>query len=234
MPKATSFSKFEEAIGIEFNNKDLLKQAFTHRSYLNENPSLALEHNERLEFLGDAVLEMAVTDYLYHQYPKKTEGEMTALRAALVNSNMLSAIAKSLMIEQFMFLSKGEAKSTGKAKQYILANALEALVGAVYLDSGYMAAFSFLEKNIFPKIKEVIEKKLWIDSKSLFQEKAQETAGITPSYKVISESGPDHEKQFVVGVFLNSEAVAEGKGASKQEAEQNAARNALKNKSWAD
>ena len=226
--------KFEEKIGVDFNDKSLLKQAFTHRSYLNENPSLALEHNERLEFLGDAVLEMAVTDHLYHEYPKKTEGEMTALRAALVNSNMLAGVASDLDINKFILLSKGEAKSAGKAKQYILANALEALIGAIYLDGGYAAAFSFLEKNIFPKIKEVIEKKLWIDAKSLFQEKAQEIAGVTPTYKVISESGPDHEKQFVIGVFLNDKAVAEGEGASKQEAEQDAAKNALKGKGWQD
>ena len=131
-----------------------------------------------------------------------------------------------------MLLSKGEAKSAGKAKQYILANALEALIGAIYIDGDYAAAFSFLERNIFPKIEEIIEKKLWIDAKSLFQEKAQEMAGITPTYKVTSEFGPDHEKQFTVGGFLKDELVAEGEGASKQEAEQNAAKNALKNKNW--
>lgn len=234
MSDVNNFSKFEEKIGLNFKDKSLLRQAFIHRSYLNENPSLALKHNERLEFLGDAVLEMAVTDHLYYKYPKKTEGEMTALRAALVNSNTLSEVAGDLDINKFMLLSKGEAKSAGKAKQYILANALEALIGAIYLDNGYAAAFSFLEKNIFPKIKEVIEKKLWIDAKSLFQEKAQEVAEITPIYKVTSEFGPDHEKQFVVGVFLNDEMVAEGKGASKQEAEQDAAKNALKEKGWQD
>lgn len=227
-----NFSKFEEKIGIKFKDKNLLKQAFTHRSYLNENPSLALEQNERLEFLGDAVLELAITEHLYKKYSKKTEGEMTALRAALVNSITLSEIASGLNIGDLMFLSKGEAKSLGKARQYILANAFEALIGAMYLEHGYKKTCEFLEKNLFGKIEEVIEKKLWIDAKSLFQEKAQEIESVTPSYKVLSESGPDHEKVFVMGVFLGSELVAEGQGASKQEAEQNAARNGLKAKNW--
>ena len=227
-----NFSKFEEKIGIKFKDKNLLKQAFTHRSYLNENPSLALEQNERLEFLGDAILEMAITEYLYKKYPKKTEGEMTALRAALVNSIMLSEVASGLNIGDLMLLSKGEAKSLGKARQYILANAFEALIGAVYLEHGYEKICEFLKNNLFGKIEEVIEKKLWIDAKSLFQEKAQELESVTPLYKVLTESGPDHEKVFVMGVFLGSDLVAEGKGASKQEAEQDAARNALKAKNW--
>lgn len=227
-----NFSTFEEKIGIKFKNKNLLKQAFTHRSYLNENPSLALEQNERLEFLGDAVLELAITEYLYKKYPKKTEGEMTALRAALVNSITLSEVAGGLNVGDFLLLSKGEAKSLGKARQYILANAFEALIGAIYLERGYEKICEFLEKNLFGKIEEVIEKKLWIDAKSLFQEKAQEMESVTPSYKVLSESGPDHEKVFIMGVFLGDELVAEGKGASKQEAEQDAARNGLKTKNW--
>ena len=227
-----NFSKFEEKIGIKFKDKNLLKQAFTHRSYLNENPSLALEQNERLEFLGDAILELAITEYMYKKYPQKTEGEMTALRAALVNSIMLSEVASELNIGDLMLLSKGETKSLGKARQYILANAFEALIGAVYLECGYKETFGFLEKTLFGKIEEVVEKKLWIDAKSLFQERAQEIESITPSYKVLSESGPDHEKVFIMGVFLGSDLVAEGKGASKQEAEQDAARNALKAKNW--
>ena len=227
-----NFSKFEEKIGIKFKDKNLLKQAFTHRSYLNENPSLALEQNERLEFLGDAVLELTITEYLYKKYPKKKEGEMTALRAALVNSITLSEVANGLNIGDFLLLSKGEAKSLGKARQYILANAFEAIIGAVYLEHGYEKTFGFLEKTLFGKIEEVIEKKLWIDAKSLFQEKAQELESVTPSYKVLSESGPDHEKVFIMGVFLRDELTAEGKGASKQEAEQDAARNGLKAKNW--
>ena len=227
-----NFSKFEEKIGVKFKDKNLLRQAFIHRSYLNENPSLGLEQNERLEFLGDAVLELAITEYLYKKYPKKTEGEMTALRAALVNAVALSEVANNLNIGDFLLLSKGEAKSLGKARQYILANAFEALIGAIYLNGGYEETFNFLEKNLFGKIEEVIEKKLWIDAKSLFQEKSQELESATPSYKVLAESGPDHEKVFTMGVFLADELIAEGQGASKQEAEQNAARNALKAKNW--
>jgi len=227
-----NFSKFEEKIGIKFKNENLLKQAFTHRSYLNENPSLKLDQNERLEFLGDAVLEMSITEYLYKKYPKKTEGDMTALRASLVNAVTLSRIASGLDMDSYMLLSKGEAKSMGKARQYILANAFEALIGAVYLDGGYDKVFGFLEKNLFGKVEEVIEKKLWIDAKSLFQEKAQELDGVTPAYKVISDSGPDHEKVFVVGVFLDNNLIAEGVGASKQEAEQKAAKEGLKAKNW--
>jgi len=245
-----NFSKFEEKIGVNFKDKNLLRQAFIHRSYLNENPSLGLEQNERLEFLGDAVLEMAITEYLYKKYPKKTEGEMTALRAALVNAVTLSEAANNLNIGDLMLLSKGEAKSLGKARQYILANAFEALIGAIYLNGGYEETFDFLEKNLFGKIEEVIEKKLWIDAKSLFQEKAQELESVTPAYKVLAESGPDHEKSvtpaykvlaesgpdhekvFTVGVFLGDELITDGYGASKQEAEQDAARKALKAKNW--
>jgi len=227
-----NFSKFEEKIGVKFKDKNLLRQAFIHRSYLNENPSLGLEQNERLEFLGDAALELAITEYLYKKYPKKTEGEMTALRAALVNAVTLSEAANNLNIDDLMLLSKGEAKSLGKARQYILANAFEALIGAIYLNGGYEETFDFLEKNLFGKIEEVIEKKLWIDAKSLFQEKAQELESVTPAYKVLAESGPDHEKVFTMGVFLGDELIAEGKGASKQEAEQDAARKALKAKNW--
>ena len=227
-----NLSKFEEKINVKFKDKNLLRQAFIHRSYLNENPSLGLEQNERLEFLGDAALELAITEYLYKKYPKKTEGEMTALRAALVNAVTLSEAANNLNIDDLMLLSKGEAKSLGKARQYILANAFEALIGAIYLNGGYEETFDFLEKNLFGKIEEVIEKKLWIDAKSLFQEKAQELESVTPAYKVLAESGPDHEKVFTMGVFLGDELIAEGKGASKQEAEQDAARKALKAKNW--
>lgn len=228
------FSKFEEKIGINFKDKNLLRQAFTHRSYLNEKPSWGAKHNERLEFLGDAVLELATTEYLFKQYPEGTEGEMTSLRAALVNANRLSEIAKELLMEDYLLLSKGEAKDIGRARQYILANTFESLVGALYLDQGYEASFLFLKKNLFPKLEEVIAKKLWIDAKSLFQEKAQEILGITPSYKIINESGPDHDKRFVVGVYLNEKLIAEAEGDSKQEAEENAARKGLKLKKWED
>lgn len=226
------FSKFEEKINIKFNDKNLLKQAFTHRSYINENPLETNGHNERLEFLGDAVLELIITEYLYKKYPDKTEGELTGYRASLVNADMLSVVAKEIEMEDFLLLSKGEKRDTGKARQYILANAFEALIGAIYLDNGYENSFSFLEKFLFMKIEEIVEKKLWIDAKSLFQEKAQEAVDITPVYRVIKEWGPDHAKNFTVGVYLDDELIAEGHGESKQRAEQNAARAGLKAKNW--
>lgn len=228
----TDFSKFEKIINLIFKDKNLLKQAFTHRSYLNERPSWPLLQNERLEFLGDAVLELVVTDYLFKGYPERPEGELTNLRAALVNANMLSKVAVDLEMNSFLLLSKGERKDTGKARQYILANTFEALVGAIYLDQGYKAAEIFINKNLLTHLKEILEKNLWRDAKSFFQEKAQEIAGITPSYKVLKEWGPDHNKHFLIGVFLEEELVAEGEGMSKQEAEQNAALSALKIKKW--
>lgn len=226
------FSEFEKKINIKFKNKGLLKQAFTHRSYLNENPSWPLSHNERLEFLGDAVLELVITEYLFKSYPEKAEGEMTSLRAALVNSKMLADVASGLDMGEFLLLSKGEAKDSGRARQYILANTFEALVGAIYLDREYDGVAEFLNKTVMLRAKDVIEKKLWIDSKSLFQEKAQEHAGVTPNYRVLQETGPDHAKKFVIGVFLNDQKVGEGEGISKQEAEQEAARYALELKKW--
>ncbi len=227
-----NFSKFEKKIGVDFTNKNLLKQAFIHRSYLNENPFLKLEHNERLEFLGDAVLELATTEYLYKLDQKKTEGEMTSLRASLVNADMLSEIAKEIEIEDFLFLSRGEAKDKGMAPQTIKTEINESLIGALYLDKGYETIFYFLKKFLFPKLQTIIDKKLWIDAKSLFQEKAQDIVKITPVYKIIEEFGPDHAKSFKVGVYLNDELIAEGSGFSKQEAEQNSAHNALKIKNW--
>lgn len=229
-----NFKNFEDKIKINFKDKKLLIQAFMHRSYINENPSEGMEHNERLEFLGDAVLELIITEYLYKKYPDKTEGDLTSYRAALVNANMLSEVANETGMEEYLLLSKGEKKDKGKARQYILANAFEALVGAMYLDRGYDIAFSFLKKYLFKKIDEVMKKKSWIDSKSLFQEKAQEFEDITPVYKVLNEFGPDHDKVFTVGVYLRDNLVTEGKGSSKQEAEQDAARHGLKAKNWAD
>lgn len=228
----TDFSKFENRIGFSFTNKDLLTQAFIHRSYLNENRSIALPHNERLEFLGDAVLELVVTDYLFRKFPEKSEGEMTAYRAALVNTNTLSAISEKLGVNDFILLSRGEAKDKGRARQYILANTFEAIVGALYLDQGYEVAQEFVGDSLFHLTDDVISKKLWQDAKSYFQEMAQDKEGVTPNYETLRESGPDHDKQFVVGVFIGKELVAEGEGKSKQEAEQEAARNGLKKKGW--
>ncbi|MES2059405.1 MAG: ribonuclease III [Patescibacteria group bacterium] len=222
----------EKKIGIVFKNKELLKQAFTHRSYLNENKGAGMEHNERLEFLGDAVLELSVTDYLFGKYPKKPEGELTALRSALVNSVMLANVATELGLNNFLLLSRGEAKDTGRARQYILANTFESVVGAIYMDQGYDAADKFITEVLLPKTKEIEENKLWIDAKSYFQEKAQEKTGITPSYKTHKEHGPDHDREFTIGLYLADALISEGRGKSKQEAEQDAARVGLEKKGW--
>lgn len=229
-----NFSEFEEKTKIIFKDKDLLKQAFIHRSYINENPSAGLSHNERLEFLGDAVLELIVTDFLYKKYPTYTEGELTSLRSALVNAIIISEMASDLGMNDFLLLSRGEAKDHGKARQYILANTYEAYVGALFLDQGYDAVDLFVAKSLLHKTDEIVNKKLWRDAKSLVQEKAQEFNSITPAYKVLSESGPDHDKHFNVGIFFAGVQIAEGKGKSKQEAEQSAALNALKIKNWLD
>lgn len=224
--------EFAQKIGIEFSNPDTLVQAFVHRSYLNENPKFRLSHNERLEFLGDAVLELAVTEELYAKYPEKPEGELTSFRAALVNAKMLSEIAERLGMNDYLLMSRGEAKDTGRARQVLLANAMEAVIGAIYLDKGYGAAKDFIATYILVHLPEVIERRLFKDPKSLFQEIAQDKIGITPSYRVLKEWGPDHDRHFVVGLYLNDELVAEGEGHSKQTAEVNAAEKGLLAKKW--
>lgn len=229
---AADFSAFEQRCGFSFKEPRLIRQAFTHRSYLNENKEPGLEHNERLEFLGDAVLELAVTDFLYRKYPHKTEGDLTAYRAALVNTVSISDAAKKLGMNEFLLLSKGEAKDTGRAREYILANTFESFIGALYLDQGYAAAEKFIAENLFAKTDEVVSKRLWQDAKSKFQEEAQEREGATPSYKLVGESGPDHAKVFVSAVFVGSKEVARGEGKSKQEAEQDAAHRALEKLGW--
>jgi ribonuclease-3 len=225
-------NKFEEIIGITFKDKNLLKQAFTHRSYLNENRNLTLSHNERLEFLGDAVLELSVTKYLYDQFPTKPEGDLTALRSALVNAITLSEVATNIHVNDFLLLSKGEAKDTGRARQYILANTFEAIIGAIYIDQGFEMANEFISKFVLTLTDEIVRTGTWIDAKSSFQEKAQERAGITPSYKKLKDTGPDHDKHFTVGVYLDDVLIAEGTGKSKQDAEQEAARKGLEKKGW--
>lgn len=227
-------SGFEKITGIVFQNKDLLTQAFIHRSYINESTGVKLSHNERLEFLGDAVIELVVTDHLYRKYPDRDEGDLTAYRSALVNAIIMGEIALSLGMNDYLLLSKGEAKDIGKARSYILANTYEAYVGAVYLDAGYKVAEQFIIKTLFTKIDMIVAKKLWRDAKSLVQEKAQEYVGVTPMYKVLHESGPDHDKHFTIGIFFGDERIAEGKGHSKQEAEQASARAALEVKGWLD
>ena len=226
------FSQFEKAIGVSFRDKSLLKTAFTNRSYLNENRNARIEHNERLEFLGDAVLELAVTEYLFEKYPAKPEGELTSFRSALVNAATLSKIAAGLSMNDFLLLSRGEARDTGRARQIILANAIEALIGAIFLDQGYVGAKDFIARNILPLTDEIVSNRAWLDPKSHFQERAQEVFGVTPSYETLSETGPDHDKHFLVGVFIGREKVAVGDGKSKQEAEQNAADKGLAAKGW--
>ncbi len=222
---------FEEKIHISLRDKNMLLQALTHRSYINENPSWNLEHNERLEFLGDAVLELVVTEFLYKNYPNP-EGELTNWRAALVNAVMMAKVAGKIDLNEFIFLSRGEAKDTGRARQYILANAMEAVIGAIYLDQGYAKSAEFIHRFILPELPEILESQSYKDAKSRFQEEAQERAGVTPNYEVLKEWGPDHAKQFKVGVFIGKELVADGEGPSKQDAQQAAAENALKQKGW--
>ena len=226
------FSSFAERLGLSFNNLDLLIEALTHRSYLNEHREYAGSHNERLEFLGDAVLELAVTDFLFKKFPATSEGELTSYRAALVNTVSLAATAQALGINDFLLLSKGESKDTGRAREVIRAAALEAIIGAIYLDSGYANAEAFIAKNLYNKIDDVISKRSYQDAKSRFQEIAQEKRNITPNYETLSEVGPDHNKRFTVGILIAEEEIARGEGQSKQEAEQSAAQAALDKTGW--
>jgi ribonuclease-3 len=225
------FETFEKKLNIKFKNKSLLVQAFVHRSFLNENPKFCMEHNERLEFLGDAVLELVITEFLYKNY-KNPEGELTNWRASLVNAQMLSEVAKKLNFDDYLLLSKGEAKDKGKARQYILANTFESFLGALYLDQRYKPCQIFIHSFLIPELSRILKEGTWKDSKSLFQEIAQEKDKITPTYKVLKERGPDHTKHFTVGVFLKNEFVAEGEGFSKQEAEDNAAKKGLEAKGY--
>lgn len=228
----SNFAPFEDKIGHHFSNPALIEQAFTHRSYLNENRAPGKEHNERLEFLGDAVLELVVTEFLYAKFPEKPEGELTAYRAALVNTVSISEAGAALGMNDFLLLSRGESRDTGRARQIILANAFEALIGALYLDAGYDVAQKFIADQLFHKTDEVVAKRLWQDAKSRLQELAQEKLKLTPVYQLLDQSGPDHDRTFVVGAFLGNEKAAMGEGRSKQEAEQAAAQKALDAKGW--
>jgi len=226
-----SFSELEKKLKVKFNNLDYLKEALTHRSYLNENSNWPFEDNERLEFLGDAVLELVVSDFLYRNYPDLREGEMTTLRATLANTVSLLESANKLGINNYLLLSKGEAKNLA-SNSNILANALEAIIGAIYLDQGYQAAENFIKENILSKLKSISSIESIKDPKSLFQEIIQGKYGITPHYQTLESWGPDHDKMFKVGVFLNDKIIAIGEGHSKQEAEANAAHQALQKKDW--
>lgn len=223
----SDFAAHAQKLGLTFNDLGLLTEALTHRSYLNENRTTAGNHNERLEFLGDAVLELIVTHFLFKRFPTKPEGDLTAYRAALVNTYSLAETAEGLGVNDMLLLSKGEKKDIGRARQIILANAYEAILGSIYLDQGYEAADAFVNRTLTPKIDTVLKNRTWQDAKSNFQEVAQEKKSVTPTYKTLSESGPDHDKQFTVGVFLADTEIARGDGKSKQEAEQAAAQAAL-------
>lgn len=222
----------EKILQHDFKDKTLITSAITHRSYLNEHREADWEHNERLEFLGDAVLELVVTRFLFDKYPAKPEGELTAVRAALVNTVSLSAASEQLGVNEYLLMSKGESKDTGRARAYILANAFEAFVGALYLDESYDRAAHFIAENLFAKTDEIVEKRLWQDPKSRFQELAQEHCSITPNYETLRTDGPDHDRTFTIGVFLKKDKVAEGTGRSKQEAEQAAAEAAIAVRGW--
>ena len=218
---------------VEFNDLSLLKRACTHRSYINENKNSG-EHNERLEFLGDAVLELVITSYLYRKYPDKDEGDLTSYRSALVNTHSLARVAVALGVNDYLLMSKGESRDTGRARSIIMADSIEAIIGAIYMDRGYDAAANFISHNLLEviDIDEIVEKKLWLDAKSRLQERAQEETGQTPSYKTVKEIGPDHSKIFTLGVFIGDVQIAIGNGLSKQEAEQKAAEKALEVKGW--
>jgi ribonuclease-3 len=229
-----AFKSFQKKAGVTFADATLLQTAFTHRSYLNEARTTkstkakgAGVHNERLEFLGDAVIELVVTDHLFRRFPDANEGDLTGYRSALVNATMLGSIAEKLGMNECLLLSRGEAKDTGRARATILANTFESVTGALYLDQGYAAAEAFIAAHVLSRVDEVVRQGLWRDAKSAFQELAQAKYGITPSYKTTKSEGPDHAREFTVAVTVGDVVVAEGRGKSKQEAEQSAAQKAL-------
>jgi ribonuclease-3 len=231
MTAVKDFAKLQKKLKTKFNNPDLLQQAFIHRSYLNENRGCALDHNERLEFLGDAVMELIVTEHLYRNYPNP-EGELTNWRSSLVNGKMISIVARRLGFEEYLYLSRGEQRDAGRARELILANCFEAVIGALYLDQGFAVAQKFIHQHLVIELPHIIEENLYRDPKSQFQEIVQEKIGITPTYQVISETGPDHNKHFVVGAYIKDQKAGEGAGPSKQTAQLAAAEDALKKKTW--
>lgn len=226
------YEQLEKTIEVTFEDKNLLDNAFVHKSFMNEYSKGDKGDNERLEFLGDAVLELTVTEYLYKTYPKKSEGQLTNWRSALVKGKHLAEVAKELKLGNYLYLSHGEEKSGGRKKNYILANTVEALIGALYLDKGYRVTHTFISKYIITKLQKILDEGLHIDAKSRLQELSQEKIGVTPEYKLMSESGPDHSKKFVMAVYFGNDKVGEGEGTSKQKAEEEAARDALAEVNW--
>lgn len=227
--KESNIKNLLNIIGIKYKNINLYIEAFTHKSYLNDNKNEKLSHNERLEFLGDAVLELIISEYLFSHYPNRSEGDLTSFRAALVKTESLAQSAKDLNFGQYLLLSKGEETTGGRSKDYLLANSFEAVLGAIYLDLGYDISKIFVYKNLIPKLKNIVKNRLDIDAKTKFQEKAQEILKHTPVYKVISEKGPDHDKMFTMGVYVNNIEYGRGTGSSKQKAEEEAAKIGLNN-----
>jgi len=219
--------KLQNKIRVRFKNKRLLKEAFVHRSYLNENPKSSFSNNERLEFLGDAVLELAVSECLYFRYRKKPEGVLTAWRAALVKGSTLTKVARNLKLGQYLKLSRGEEKSGGRGKDMILADTVEALIGAIYIDQGFKTAQKFIDNFIIKYLDEIIKNGQDIDAKTALQEMSQEKTGITPTYRVLAESGPDHNKKFKIGVYSGKRLIGIGTGPSKQKAQESAAKDGL-------
>ena len=208
--------------------RSALTEALTHRSYLNEYPRWRLPHNERLEYLGDAVLELIVSEALFKKFPDYPEGQLTVLRAALVNYQILAKVAERIDLQNYILMSRGEKKDTGKAREVILANAMESLIGAIYIDRGFETTRSFAEKFVMNNLDEVLKTKSYKDAKSELQEIVQEKMKLTPTYRVLEESGPAHKRIFAMGVYFGEKLVARGEGMSKQEAELEAAKNALK------
>lgn len=230
-PKKTNWKELEEKLGISFKDEGLLALAFVHKSFINEHPS-ERHYNERLEFLGDAVLELSVTQFLYKKYPDQPEGQLTNWRSALVKGKNLAKVSKSLDLGKFLLLSRGEELSGGRDKEYILANTCEALIGAIYLDKGFKVADEFVMKHIVVMLDDIIAKGLNVDAKSRVQELSQDRYNLTPTYELISESGPDHDKKFVMGIYFGKKLAGEGEGPSKQDAEQAAATDAMKKEGW--
>ncbi len=225
--------KLQKKIGVNFKDENLLRQAMVHRSYLNEHADFEIGHNERLEFLGDAVLEIIVTEFLYLNFVDKPEGDLTNWRASLVNAKMLYEVAQEISLDSHLYLSKGESKDKNKkSRQFILANAIEAIIGAIYLDQGIKKCQQFINKHILNKLDDIIENELYLDPKSSFQEKSQEEKGITPHYQVLDEEGPDHAKNFTVGLYIGEDLITTSKGSSKQEAQIKAAAKGLKKLGW--
>ncbi len=227
--KKLVFDELEKTLNLKFKDQNLVKSAFIHRSYLNEHPDETLPHNERLEFLGDSVLGFVVSEYLFKTYPDHPEGDLTNFRSSIVNARVLAQAAKKLNLGSFLLLSRGEEATGGRDRQYLLANTFEAMLGAIYLDLGIKEAEKLIHSELIPLLTDIVSNKLYRDFKSLLQEKLQEKIGITPSYKVLEEIGPDHNRTFKVGVFASDKLLAEGTGRSKQLAEQEAASSALAN-----